>query len=547
MNFEESLQQLFAAEPDNYDAVRGTRDIWKNLLQDDAGPVGRLYSLYFETVKAMMARRGVPGLDPAPDALDDLQGYKFIITFAGSGYLERHVTKTAAQELLAGHGEEHLALIEHGLQLADDRITERHLRLDTGCWGDIVGGMILLYRFHTTFGETGRALEATVTPYIPRFFRAFPNQENGIILHMLENHPQAVEEMASLIRLHLPDGNDGNSSQMESLFLDMLGYYADRNRFTHKNGKAILTAVMADIEDWPVETVRAFVNAAILKPLHIAPMTQEEAASEVRGTVNAYRNMLAKPIEGSLGMSAAQRKQNYEESLGEAEAELNLIETGFDRWLQKRNVKAFKRIGVSATTRAIMQAVVKRLPKSEKASVQDVLDAAAAAKETQRKKFPMPGRAGNRFKDFGLKLLVIEELMYRQNLLQPKFDVHEFAKEYEKREISVESDGYAIIPEVQQYFRDLAIGDDLLAKVETLHQSSGLDGGPAFIEHLYPFWDPGAGDDAIPVKKGAIDDLELLPNLKSISGLENSKPAKNLLAALQAHGIRLVSEEEASF
>lgn len=142
-----------------------------------------------------------------------------------------------------------------------------------------------------------------------------------------------------------------------------------------------------------------------------------------------------------------------------------------------------------------------------------------------------------------MKLLVIEELMYRQKVLKPQFDIHLFAKEYEKREISVEIDGYEIIPEVETYFKNLPISDELLAKVETLRQSSGLDGGSEFIYHLYPFWDPGSGDKAIPVSNKAIIDLELLPNLKLISGLENSKPTPKLLKALAARDIKVSTEE----
>lgn len=63
----------------------------------------------------------------------------------------------------------------------------------------------------------------------------------------------------------------------------------------------------------------------------------------------------------------------------------------------------------------------------------------------------------------------------------------------------------------------------MLAKVERLHQSSGLDGGPRYIEHLHPFWDPGAGDGPVPVTAKAVADLDLLPNLTRFSGLENSK------------------------
>ncbi len=38
------------------------------------------------------------------------------------------------------------------------------------------------------------------------------------------------------------------------------------------------------------------------------------------------------------------------------------------------------------------------------------------------------------FDHFNFKLAIVNELMYEQNLIQPKFDVYDFAKEYPKRE-----------------------------------------------------------------------------------------------------------------
>lgn len=140
--------------------------------------------------------------------------------------------------------------------------------------------------------------------------------------------------------------------------------------------------------------------------------------------------------------------------------------------------------------------------------------------------------------------MVIEELMYRRDALQPRFDIREFASEYDSREISVEDDGYAIIPEAETYFRNLAIPDELLAGIDSLHLSSGLDGGAGFMNQLWPFWDPGCGDEAIPLTEAAAADLALLPNLRQITGLENGNPGPKLLAALAARGIVLLPEED---
>ena len=135
----------------------------------------------------------------------------------------------------------------------------------------------------------------------------------------------------------------------------------------------------------------------------------------------------------------------------------------------------------------------------------------------------------------------IVEVMQR-HVEEGGVDIHALAAEYDKREIRVELEGYAIIPEAKTYFANLPITDDLLTRVTTLHQSSGMDGGPRHMDHLFPFWDPGAGDGPVPVTAKAVADLDLLPNLTRISGLENSKPNRTLLAALKARGIALLHE-----
>ena len=141
------------------------------------------------------------------------------------------------------------------------------------------------------------------------------------------------------------------------------------------------------------------------------------------------------------------------------------------------------------------------------------------------------------FRDFNFKLLVIEELMYRQEILLPKFDLDLFAKEYIKREIDREEDGYECIAEVKKYFKNVEIPMTLLEKVTQLYQDSGLGGGAVFLEHMHPFWDPGMGDEVPKVTNKVIDDLALLPNLTKIIGLENSEPSKKLLNALAERNI----------
>jgi hypothetical protein len=112
------------------------------------------------------------------------------------------------------------------------------------------------------------------------------------------------------------------------------------------------------------------------------------------------------------------------------------------------------------------------------------------------------------FKNFNFKLTVIEELMYTKKLLKPEFDVYDFARDYAKREIDVDSEGYEIIPEVKKYFQNMEIAKEMAREIEILD----LDGGNKVYGQLCPFWD--GEDDLFTIKNIAEDELKQFQNLK---------------------------------
>ncbi|MEN9867108.1 MAG: hypothetical protein RL748_2698 [Pseudomonadota bacterium] len=130
----------------------------------------------------------------------------------------------------------------------------------------------------------------------------------------------------------------------------------------------------------------------------------------------------------------------------------------------------------------------------------------------------LPTEGKQQFKDLNFKLLVIEELMYTRKTLLPCFDLHEFAKQYCEREILIEKEGYAVLPEALAYFEGLLIPDALLAQVETL----GFDGGNEVYRQIFRYWD-GECDS---FEVGGIEDVALLPNLKEISGMSEAFVAR---------------------
>lgn len=132
-----------------------------------------------------------------------------------------------------------------------------------------------------------------------------------------------------------------------------------------------------------------------------------------------------------------------------------------------------------------------------------------------------------RFSSLNFKLAIVEELMYVQKLLTPEFDVYDFCKDYDKREIDPEKYYDKAIPEVKKWFENLPIPAALASEITELY----LDGGNSIYGQMIPFWD--GEDDYYDIKKITEDDLNQFPNLKRITGTANffSPKAQKLMEA----------------
>jgi hypothetical protein len=137
----------------------------------------------------------------------------------------------------------------------------------------------------------------------------------------------------------------------------------------------------------------------------------------------------------------------------------------------------------------------------------ELADAVAAAKTRPAAVAPAAG-GGVPFADLNLKLAVIDELMYRQSVLTPAFDVRRFAKAYEGREIDIESEGYDAIAEVLEHFDRLPLTAADLAHVTELC----FEGGNEVYSQVAPFWD---GEDGRFVVRSFADVVHL-PNLRRV-------------------------------
>ena len=87
------------------------------------------------------------------------------------------------------------------------------------------------------------------------------------------------------------------------------------------------------------------------------------------------------------------------------------------------------------------------------------------------------------FDNFNFKLAIIQELMYDINVLQPEFDIYEFAKEYKGEEIDTESE--TVIEPALDYFKNLQIPKSLAKEVGAFY----MDGGNEVYMNIIPQWD----------------------------------------------------------
>ena len=133
-----------------------------------------------------------------------------------------------------------------------------------------------------------------------------------------------------------------------------------------------------------------------------------------------------------------------------------------------------------------------------------------------------------RFRDFGVKLAVIDALMYEQEVLTPKFDVHSFAAEHPDASIDLETE--VPIPEVVRHFEQLPITEADAAHITEL----GFDGGNEVYGQLIPYWD--GEDDSFDVQSWT--DLDLLPNLERVVLLMMADP-EAIAEQLVARGIEV--------
>lgn len=395
-----------------------------------------------------------------------------------------------------------------------------------GNFGRLVENIIHLYFYHS-IGSWAKGYlpqfdidKTEMATLIPEFVKAFPNNCSNLVLSILEDHPQPEKAYADLLQFYMRNGilDEGYCP----LSLELFSIYNKPSDLFYKEASKIIKLTVQNSE-----------------------FSNQEIDYLIEGVLLAGLNLINK--EGQIQACEARilrlKKFNPEsEFIADNEKKLSEITQNWDATYEKNRNKAIRRIAVSRPTLNSMEVMVKAFPNHPKISVLEKLLLEAKAFKDTPKLYNLNTKPKTEFEDFHFKLLVIEELMYQQKVLLPIFDLDKFVKEYTKREIEIYT--CEAIPEVKKYFKNLDIPKELLAKVTTLYQDSGLNGGSEFINQLFPDWDPGAGDEVFKITNKAVADLELLPNLKKIIGIEASNPSKKLIKAFETKDIILELEED---
>ncbi|MDR1712243.1 MAG: hypothetical protein LBR58_10415 [Propionibacteriaceae bacterium] len=144
----------------------------------------------------------------------------------------------------------------------------------------------------------------------------------------------------------------------------------------------------------------------------------------------------------------------------------------------------------------------------------------------------------------GLKLMVVEELMYQKGLLQPRFDLQEFASQYPGRNIQPDTEPVGVVPEALDWFARLPIPQELGAQITELNVDMGND---VYVQLIAQYQSSLAEEIAQPlvVKDITATDLTQLPNLSEIQDDAQLLDLGNAaLKRLQKRGVEVYQDGE---
>lgn len=118
------------------------------------------------------------------------------------------------------------------------------------------------------------------------------------------------------------------------------------------------------------------------------------------------------------------------------------------------------------------------------------------------------------FDNLKFKLAIIQVLMYDLKLLNPEFDIYDFADRYKDEEI--DTDIGTIIEPAMRFFKNLEIPKRFAPYVETIY----MDGGNDVYMNIIPQWD--GEDESFDLNEITLTELQQFPNLKEATVMSSN-------------------------
>lgn len=118
------------------------------------------------------------------------------------------------------------------------------------------------------------------------------------------------------------------------------------------------------------------------------------------------------------------------------------------------------------------------------------------------------------FDHLNFKLAIIQVLMYDLEVLEPSFDIYDFADQYSTEEIDTES--MEVIRPALEYFEALSIPKKYAEEVKEIY----MDGGNEIYMNIIPQWD--GEDETFDLNELSLFELQQFPNLKEATILSSN-------------------------
>lgn len=128
-------------------------------------------------------------------------------------------------------------------------------------------------------------------------------------------------------------------------------------------------------------------------------------------------------------------------------------------------------------------------------------------------KLPVPDEQTLSLKSFPFRLAILNELMFVQRVLGPRFNVYDFAQDRGAKNFDPDEYYDTMIPSVRAWLRGYPIPARVAGKVEQLV----LDGGNEIYAQLIPRWD--GEDNSFDITTITDHDLEPFTNLRRVEDI----------------------------